>query len=72
MIGYGTIDVRTAGSGSGIKFHHIPDARQVIATIYDYINEIKKGDRERALKDTLMLLQMFHAEQVDRGEFDDN
>lgn len=71
MIGYGTIDVRTAGSGSGIKFHRIPDPRQVIATIYDYINEFKKGDRERALKDTLMLLQMFHAQQVERGEFED-
>jgi len=71
LIGYGTVEVQTAGPDTNMHMHQVPDPREVVATIYEYMVEFKANERERTLNDTLALLKHFHQSQQDHGEFYD-
>jgi hypothetical protein len=72
ILGYGEISIQTAGSSANLSFEYLPNPQEAARTIYDYIREYQKGERERSLSDALLLLQFFHEAQVQRGEFDDS
>lgn len=60
LIGYGDVLLDTAGSGGSFTFLHVPNPRDVVSQINDYIKEFKKGEKERSLNDALTLLRYYH------------
>ena len=69
LIGYGTVEVQTGSLDTNITMEYLPDPREIVATIYEYMVEHKASERERTLNDTLTLLLHFHESQKDHGEF---
>lgn len=73
VLGYGTVEVQTAGSDTPLLIHAVPDPREIIGTIQEYMAEYRARERERNLSDTLALMHHFHAAQLGHDElFDDN
>lgn len=73
LLGYGTVEILTAGSDTPLLINEVPDPREIIATIQEYMAEYRSRERERNLSDTLVLMHHFHAAQLGHDElFDDN
>ena len=68
MIGYGSVEIQTAGADTKMTIHEVPDPREIVATIYEYMAEFKANERERTLNDTLTLMHYFHEVQDIHGE----
>ncbi len=63
LIGYGDVLLETAGSGEKFTFVRVPNPRDVVATVNDYILQFKAGEKERSLNDSLTLLRHYHEAQ---------
>jgi hypothetical protein len=63
VLGYGDVVLTTAGSGGAFTFKHVPRAPEVAATVNEYLNAFKQGEKERNLNDTLTLLKHYHDAQ---------
>lgn len=68
VIGYGSVEIQTAGADTNMIIHEVPDPREIVATIYEYMAEFKANERERTLNDTLTLMHYFHEVQDIHGE----
>ncbi len=68
ILGYGDVLVKTAGSGGAFTFKRVPRPREVAATINQHISAYRRGDRDRALDESLSLLRQFHNYQGQFGE----
>jgi len=68
LLGYGDVNITTAGGAGKFTFKHVPDPRGVQATINNYLSYYKRRETERNLKGTLDLLEQYHKVQLDRGE----
>lgn len=68
VLGYGDVVVKTAGKGGEFTFHRVPRPRDVAATINQHISAFRRGERERALDESLNLLRQFHTYQGRLGE----
>lgn len=71
VFGFGTVKIQTGGTGD-FTFNHVPDPRDVQATINDYLSEFKKQAQARALQNSLDILREYHAIQKDVGEVYDS
>jgi hypothetical protein len=71
ILGYGDVFIETGGGGGKFTFKHVPDPRNVAATINDYLTDFKKREKERNQKDVLTLLREYHAVQERHGELSD-
>ncbi len=63
LVGYGDVLITTAGSGQSFTFRKVPNPREVVATINNYLSAYKRDERERNLNDTLTILRHYHALQ---------
>ncbi|HEU4324752.1 MAG TPA: PH domain-containing protein [Roseiflexaceae bacterium] len=71
-LGFGTIVIETGGAAGGrFTFNHVPDPRNVQATINDYLTDFKKNEKERQFQDAVTLLHEYHQLQVAKGELAD-
>ncbi len=71
-LGFGTIVIETGGAAGGrFTFNHVPDPRNVQATINDYLTDFKKNEKERQFQDAVTLLHEYHQLQVSKGELAD-
>jgi hypothetical protein len=68
LLGYGNVLLETAGGGGRFTFERVPRPRDVVTLINDYQAEFKRGEKERALNDTLMLLRHYHEAQQRHNE----
>lgn len=68
IFGYGDVTIETGGGGGKFTFKHVPDPRNVQATINDYLTDFKKREKERQQQATLALLKQYHAVQSNKGE----
>ncbi len=72
LIGYGNVELETAGGKGDSKFtfHGVPNPNEVVFLINQYRAEFKRGEKERSLNDTIMLLTAFYnhlqQQQIDR------
>jgi hypothetical protein len=72
ILGYGDVTITTGGGAGNFTFKHVPDPRNVQATINDYLTDFRKREKERAQQATIALLKQFRAAQRDHHElFDD-
>ncbi len=60
MLGYGDVILETAGASGQFTFFAVPDPVHVVATINNYRDEFKRGDKARALDDALKMLRFYH------------
>jgi hypothetical protein len=72
IFGYGDVFVETGGAGGKFTFRHVPDPRNVAATINDYLTDFKKREKERQQQATVALLKQFRAAQVAHNELADD
>jgi hypothetical protein len=68
LLGYGDVTITTGGGAGNFTFKHVPDPRNVQATINDYLTDFRKREKERAQQATIALLKQFRAAQRDHGE----
>jgi hypothetical protein len=66
-IGFGDVFLETAGRGE-FTFHNVPDPRMVVRMINTYQDNFRRGDKERAMKDTLSLIRYYHNAEQERRE----
>jgi Bacterial PH domain len=71
FLGYGDVFIETGGGGGKFTFKHVPDPRNVTATINDYLTDYKKREKERAQKDMVALIKQYHAAQSAHNELAD-
>jgi hypothetical protein len=72
ILGYGDVFIETGGAGGKFTFKHVPDPRNVTATINDYLTDFKKREKERGQQATVALLREYHAAQSAHNELADN
>jgi len=72
ILGYGDVFIETGGAGGKFTFRHVPDPRNVTATINDYLTDFKKREKERAQKDMVALIKQYHAAQSAHKELADD
>jgi hypothetical protein len=72
IFGYGDVFVETGGAGGKFTFKHVPDPRNVAATINDYLTDFKKREKERSQQATVALLKQYHAAQSAHKELADD
>lgn len=60
MLGYGDVILETAGASGQFTFFAVPDPIHVVATINNYRDEFKRGDKARSLDDALKMLRFYH------------
>lgn len=68
LIGYGDVVLETAGGGGKFTFDNVPRPRDVVQKINDYQVDFKRGEKERAMNDTLTLLRHYHTAQQRHNE----
>lgn len=68
LLGYGNVLLETAGAGGKFTFIHVPNPRDVVATINEYLAEFRNGEKARSLDDALTLLRHYHAAQQRHNE----
>lgn len=69
LLGFGTVVVKTGGAAGGsFTFNHVPDPRNVQATIYDYLTEFRKREREKDFQTALQLIREYHQLRHAQGE----
>lgn len=72
LLGFGTVVIETGGAAGGrFTFNHVPDPRNVQATINDYLTDFKKREKERQFQDAVTLLHEYHHLQSTKGELVD-
>ena len=72
LLGFGTVVIQTGGAAGGkFTFNHVPDPRNVQATINDYLTDAKKREKERQFQDSVTLLHEYHHLQTTKGELMD-
>jgi hypothetical protein len=72
VLGFGTVVIQTGGAAGGkFTFNHVPDPRNVQATINDYLTDAKKREKERQFQDSVTLLHEYHHLQTTKGELMD-
>jgi hypothetical protein len=68
LLGYGDVFLETAGAGGRFTFHHVPRPNEVVTVVNDYIVNFKRGEKAKALEDTVALLERYHAAQLRHDE----
>jgi len=68
IFGYGDVMITTGGGGGAFTFKHVPDPRNVQATITDYLTDFKKREKARAQQATLDLIKQYHEGQLRHEE----
>jgi hypothetical protein len=68
LLGYGNVVLETAGAGGKFTFDHVPNPDEVVMVINDYIVQFKRGEKAKALDDTLELLARYHEAQRRHNE----
>lgn len=68
MLGYGDVVVKTAGTGGEFTFARVPRPRDVSATLNQHISAFRRGERDKAIDESLNLLRRFHTYQDELGE----
>jgi hypothetical protein len=68
LLGYGDVFLETAGAGGRFTFAHVPRPNEVVTVVNDYIVNFKRGEKAKALEDTVALLERYHAAQVRHDE----
>ncbi|NCC36782.1 MAG: PH domain-containing protein, partial [Chloroflexia bacterium] len=68
LLGYGDVELSTAGSGGNFTFHRVPRPADVVTKITEYNVRFKRKDKDRALNDTLALLRHYHEAQIKHDE----
>lgn len=68
LLGYGDVFLETAGAGGRFTFHRVPRPNEVVQVINDYIVNFKRGEKAKALEDTVALLERYHAAQMRHDE----
>lgn len=73
MLGYGDVLLETAGASGQFTFRSIPEPDKVVATINSYRDEFKRGEKARALDDTLRLMRHYHesSDVIARGRMEE-
>lgn len=66
ILGYGDVIIDTAGGGQRITFDRVPNPANVASIIAQYQSIYRKGEKERALNDTITLLKHYHLAELNR------
>lgn len=68
LLGYGDVVLETAGAGGKFTFSRVPRPNEVVTIINEYNVRFKRGEKEKALNDTLDLLARYHEAQQRHNE----
>ncbi|PDV97085.1 hypothetical protein [Candidatus Chloroploca asiatica] len=68
LLGYGDVELSTAGAGGNFTFHRVPRPADVVTKVTEYNVRFKRKDKDRALNDTLALLRHYHEAQIKHDE----
>lgn len=66
--GYGDVIVETAGKAEPLTFKSLPKPNNVASKINEYRANHKKGEKQRALNDTVTLIKHYHDAQLKHNE----
>jgi hypothetical protein len=68
FLGFGDVNLETAGAGGKFTFSRVPRPNEVVTVINDYVVAFKRNEKARTLDDTLELLTRYHEAQRRHNE----